>query len=157
VRRGVPAGPVRAALGGLGGLVLAGYLLGLAHEATRPPVPADKTDLTAWLAAHHLDHGLGGYWEGSIVTVDSGGTVKIRALAQYSMQADLWEAKRSWYDPRTQRANFIVFDSQPGFLHHWEPLALVRKYFGVPARTYQFSPYTVMVWDKNLMASIPAS
>jgi hypothetical protein len=157
VRRGVPAGPVRAALGGLGGLVLAGYLLGLAHEATRPPVPADKTDLTAWLAAHHLDHGLGGYWEGSIVTVDSGGAVKIRALAQYSMQADLWEAKRSWYDPRTQWANFIVFDSQPGFYHHWEPLALVRKYFGVPARTYQFSPYTVMVWDKNLMASIPAS
>ncbi|HYZ52663.1 MAG TPA: hypothetical protein VE733_04030 [Streptosporangiaceae bacterium] len=156
VRRGVPSGPVRAALGGLGGLVLAGYLLGLAHEATRPPVPADKADLTSWLAAHHLTSGLGGYWEGSIVTVESGGSVKVRALMQFTLQADMWEAKGSWYDPRSQRANFVVFDSLPGFRRHWEPYSLVRKYFGVPARTYRFGPYTVMVWDKNLLASIPA-
>jgi hypothetical protein len=148
---------VRAALGGLGGLVLAGYLLGLAQQAARPPVPADKAALTSWLAAHHLTSGLGGYWEGSIVTVESGGRVKVRALMQFTAQADMWESKGSWYDPRSQRANFVVFDSRPGFYQHWEPHALVRKYFGVPARTYRFGPYTVMVWDRNLMASIPAS
>jgi hypothetical protein len=157
VRRGVPGGPVRAALGGLGVLVLAGYLLGLAHEATQPPVPADKAALTSWLASHHLTSGLGGYWEGSVVTVESGGKVKVRALMQFTLQDDMWEAKRSWYDSRTQRANFVVFDSLPGFYQHWEPFALVRKYFGVPARTYRFAPYTVMVWDKNLLASVPAS
>jgi hypothetical protein len=153
--RGLPAGPVRAALLGLGGLVLGGYLLGLAHEAARPPVPADKAGLTSWLAAHHLTHGLGGYWEGSIVTVESGGSVKVRALMQFTLQADMWEAKGSWYDPRTQQANFVVFDSLPGFYQHWEPRALVSKYFGVPARTYEFGQYTVFVWNRNLLRSIP--
>jgi hypothetical protein len=153
-RAGRLAARARAAALTAGGLVLAGYLAGLVTEASHPPVPAAKTGLASWLAAHHFAYGLGGYWEASIVTVNSGGRVKIRALGQYSLAADLWEAKASWFDPRAHRATFIVLDSQPGFLNYWEPVALVRRYFGVPSRTYRFSPYTVMVWDTNLLASV---
>ncbi|HWG15229.1 MAG TPA: hypothetical protein VG268_18325, partial [Streptosporangiaceae bacterium] len=145
----------RAAALTAGGLVLAGYLAGLVTEASHPPVPAAKTGLASWLAAHHFAYGLGGYWEASIVTVNSGGRVKVRALGQYSLAADLWEARESWFDPRAHRATFIVLDSQPGFLNYWEPAALVRRYFGVPSRTYHFAPYTVLVWDTNLLVSVP--
>ncbi len=148
------AGWARAAMVTVGALVLAGYLAGLGVETAHRPVPAAKTGLASWLAAHRLFYGLGGYWEASIVTVDSGGRVKVRALAQPSLVADMWEAKGSWYDPRAHRATFIVLDSQPGFLNYWEPVALVRRDFGVPSRTYQFAPYTVLVWDKNLLTSI---
>ncbi len=159
-RRAGGAGRPRGGLGAgrratAGALVLAGYLAGLGTEVSHSPVPAAKTGLASWLAAHHLFYGLGGYWEASIVTVNSGGRVKVRALGQYSLAADLWEAKESWFDPRAHRATFIVLDSQPGFLNHWEPVALVRRYFGVPSRTYHFAPYTVLVWDKNLLTSIP--
>jgi len=152
--RGAPRA-VRAVTLAAGALVLAGYLAGLAHEATRLPQPAQNTHLASWLAGHHLYNGLGGYWESGITTVDSGGRVTVRALVKATLQADMWEAKDTWYDPATQHANFVVFESLPGFYHHWEPRALASKYFGRPARTYNYGPYTVMVWDKNLMASIP--
>ena len=67
---------------------------------------------------------------------------------------DLWLAKPSWYDPAAQQANFIVLRSTPGLLN-WEPRALIARYFGRPAREYSFGPYTVLVWDRNLLSSVP--
>ena len=37
---------------------------------------------------------------------------------------------------------------------HWELRALAHKYFGDPAHTYNFGPYTVMVWNRNLLPEI---
>jgi hypothetical protein len=153
--RAVRAGRAVAALAGVA--VLAGSLTGLAREARHPAQPAQNTQLASWLAAHHLRYGLGGYWESSIVTVDTGRRVRVRALMQFTMQRDLWESKYAWYVPRGQYANFIVFESLPGFFYHWEPRALVHRYFGDPARTYNFGPYTVMVWNRNLLPEIPGN
>ena len=144
----------RAVAYGAGLVVLAGYLGGLAHEVVQPAAPPDNSQLASWLEAHHLRYGLGGYWESSIVTVETGGQVKVRALLKNTMERDLWLAKPSWYDPASQRASFIVLSSAPGYLY-WEPRALITKYFGRPARVYNFGPYTVMVWDRNLLPSIP--
>ncbi len=144
----------RAVAYGAGLVVLAGYLGGLAHEVVQPAAPPDNSQLASWLEAHHLRYGLGGYWESSIVTVETGGQVKVRALLKNTMERDLWLAEPSWYDPASQRANFIVLSSAPGYLN-WEPRSLIKKYFGRPARVYNFGPYTVMVWDRNLLPSIP--
>ena len=153
--RAVRAGQAVAALAGVA--VLAGYLTGLAWEARHPAQPGQNTQLASWLAAHRLRYGLGGYWESSIVTVDTGRRVQVRALMQFTMQRDLWESTYAWYVPRGQYANFIVFESLPGFFYHWEPRALVHRYFGDPARTYNFGPYTVMVWNRNLLPEIPGN
>jgi hypothetical protein len=144
----------RVAAYGAGLVVLLGYLGGLAHDVVQPAAPADGTQIASWLEAHHLRYGLGGYWESSIVTVDTGGQVKVRALLKKTMGRDLWLAKPSWYDPASQRANFIVLNSTPSYLY-WEPRALIAKYFGRPARVYNVGLYTVMVWDRNLLSSIP--
>jgi len=151
---GALARRARAVAYGAGLVVLAGYVAGLAHEVVQPAAPPDNVQLASWLEAHHLRYGLGGYWESSIVTVETGGQVKVRALLKNTMERDLWLAKPSWYDPASQRANFIVLSSAPGYLY-WEPRALITKYFGRPARVYHFGPYTVMVWDRNLLPSIP--
>jgi hypothetical protein len=135
--------------------VLAGYTAGLGYELGQPSVPPANTSLAPWLLDHHLTYGLSGYWTSSSVTVNSGGRVEIRALMQYSMKRDLWMSNTTWYDPARHYANFIVLDSVPGFMNHWEPRALIKKYFGQPARTYQIGRYTVMVWDRNLLPSIP--
>jgi hypothetical protein len=135
--------------------VLAGYTAGLGYELSQPSVPAANTSLAPWLLDHHLSYGLSGYWTSSSVTVNSGGKVEIRALMQYSMKRDLWMSNVSWYDPAQHYANFIVLDSAPGFMNHWEPRALIKKYFGQPARIYHVGRYTVMVWDRNLLRSIP--
>ena len=136
-------------------LALAGYTAGLGYELTQPAAPPANTSLASWLEAHHLSYGLSGYWTSSSVTVDSGERVEIRALLQFTMKRDLWMSNVSWYDPKSHYANFIVLDSRPGFMNHWEPEALVRKYFGRPARIYHTGPYTILVWNRNLLNSIP--
>ncbi len=146
---------VRLAGFAAGILVLAGYTAGLGYEISQPTAPPANTSLGPWLLDHHLTYGLSGYWTSSSVTVESGGRVEIRALMQYTMKRDLWMSNVSWYNPTLHYADFIVLDSRPGFMNHWEPRALIRKYFGRPARTYHTGPYTVLVWNRNLLSSVP--
>jgi len=148
-------GRVRLAGFAAGILVLAGYTAGLGYEISQPTAPPANTSLGPWLLDHHLTYGLSGYWTSSGVTVESGGRVEIRALMQYTMKRDLWMSDISWYNPKLHYADFIVLDSRPGFMNHWEPRALVQKYFGPPARTYHTGPYTVLVWNRNLLSSVP--
>jgi len=145
----------RAVAYGAGLVVLLGYLGGLAHEVVQPASPPAYARVASWLQAHHFSYGLGGYWESGIVTVQTGGQVKVRALLKNTLQPDLWLSQPAWYDPAAQRANFIVLSSTPGFMNNWEPRALISKYFGRPARIYNFGPYTVMVWDRNILPDVP--
>ncbi len=154
---GAAARARRARLAALaaGIVVLAGYTAGFGYELTQPSAPPANTSLASWLAEHHLTYGLSGYWTSSSVTVDSGQRVKVRALMQYTLKRDLWMSNVDWYNPKLHYANFVVLDSQPGNFSHWEPRALVRRYFGVPAQTYHTGPYTIMVWHRNLLKDIP--
>ena len=101
--------------------MLAGYTAGFGYELTKPSVPPANISLAPWLSEHHLTYGLSGYWTSSSVTVNSGQRVKVRALMQYTLKRDLWMAKADWYDPKLHHANFVVLDSLPGFMNHWEP------------------------------------
>jgi hypothetical protein len=156
---GAASGRVKAAASAgavvLAGTVLAGYGAGFGYELAQPSAPPANTGLASWLYDHHLTYGLSGYWTSSSVTVNSGQRVKVRALMQYTLKKDLWMSNADWYNPRLHYANFVILDSQPGNFSHWEPYQLVRKYFGVPVRTYRTGPYTIMVWHKNLLSDIP--
>ena len=143
----------RAVAYGAGLAVLLGYLGGLAHEVVQPAAPPDGSQVASWLQAHHLRYGLGGYWQSSIVTVDTDGQVKVRAVVKNTMGPYLWLAKPAWYDPAAQQANFIVLDSTRSYLYS-EPRAVIAKYFGRPAHEYHVGPFTVMVWDRNLLYSV---
>jgi hypothetical protein len=138
-----------------GAAVLAGYTAGFGYELTQPTQPPANTGLASWLVDHHLTYGLSGYWTSSSVTVNGGQRVKVRALMQYTLEPDLWMAKADWYDPKLHRANFVILDSQPGNFSHWEPYALVKRYFGTPAKIYRTGPYTIMVWNGNLLEALP--
>ena len=135
----------------LASAVVAAYAASLGYAAAQPSVPAANDQLAAFLAAHHLTSGIGGYWESSVVTVGSDGAVTIRAVLPGTLQPDLWEAKSSWYDPGSHQATFLVTDSESGFFHHWQPAATALAALGRPARGYRTGPYTVYVWDKNLL------
>ena len=130
----------------LASALVAVYAAGLGYAAAQPSVPAADSRLVAFLVAHHLTSGIGGYWESSVVTVGSDGAVTIRAVLPGTLQPDLWEAKGSWYDPGSHQATFLVTDSQSGFFHYWQPAAAALAALGRPARTYRTGPYTVYVW-----------
>jgi hypothetical protein len=136
--------------------VLAGYGAALAYGLAQPPAPPANARLAAWLQARHLDHGLSGYWQASSVTLDSGGRVTVRAVADHlgGLVPYRWETKRAWFDPAIARADFVVLDSQPGFFTSWGRAASVRDVFGPPAATYRTGPYTVLVYHGNLLQSL---
>ena len=136
------------------GALLVGYGASLGWAAAQPSVPPMNARLADFLAAHHLTSGIGGYWESSVVTVGTGGAVTIRAVLPGTLRPDLWEAKGSWYDPGQNRANFLVTSSTPGFFNHWQPNPAALAALGRPARTFHVGPYTVYVWNKNLLAGL---
>jgi hypothetical protein len=145
-----------ALLAGAAGALLAGYGASLGWAAAQPSVPALNARLVTFLSAHHLTSGIGGYWNSSVVTVGSDGAVTIRAVEHVPrVQPYLWEAKSSWYDAGSNYANFLVTSSKPGFFNHWLPRPAALAALGRPVRTYHTGPYTVYVYDKNLLAELP--
>ena len=55
----------------------------------------------------------------------------------------------------TNEHNFIVVDTETARFAAWLPRATIERYAGTPARTYRTGPYIIMVWDKNLLLSLP--
>src|SRR3984957_4611668 len=129
----------------------AGYLASLGYGAAQPSVPPANAQLATFLAEHHLTNGISGYWMSSIVTVGSAGAVTIRAV-QSSLRPYLWETKDSWYDPASQRATFLVTENGTDYFSHWKPSASALAALGAPVRTYHVGPYTVLVWNTNLLS-----
>jgi hypothetical protein len=85
--------------------------------------------------------------------VDSGGRITMLAVKdqgrEHSLAPDPWESDAESADPATRTANFVVIVPGPDISRK-----LTIKRFGKPARTYRFESYTIMVWDKNLLAML---
>ena len=150
--------PARLLLIVLAGTVLAGNVACLGYELAQPVSPPANARLASWLQAHHLTHGLSGYWQASVVTVGTGGRVTIRAVstADGGLVPYRWEAETPWYDPGTQYANFVVLQNQAGFFNDWQPAREALATFGPPERTFRTGPYTVLVYRQNLMTALNA-
>jgi hypothetical protein len=131
--------------------VLCCYLASLGYTAAQPSAPAANQQLATWLAAHDLTYGIGGYWQSSIVTLDSEGQVVVRAVLPGNLRRDWWESKRAWYESGTHTATFLVTENMPGFYNYWEPDSAALAGFGRPSGEYLVGPYTVYVWPGNVL------
>ncbi|MGD0557684.1 MAG: hypothetical protein ABSA93_22230 [Streptosporangiaceae bacterium] len=136
----------------VGVAALAGYLACLIGTDTLPPAGPGQTQLASFLEDHHLTHGIAGYWEASIVTVDTHNQVQIRAIDDF--EKFLWGAKTSWYEGD---ANFVVEEKGYDFKQPSQAIAQLTAKFGIPRKTYVFGDYVVMVYNKNLLAEVHGS
>ncbi|MGA8726339.1 MAG: hypothetical protein WB565_14995 [Acidimicrobiales bacterium] len=117
--------------------------------ATYPSQPVPE--LASFLAAHHLDLGVGDYWSSSITTATTNGAVTVRPVTEnpqgkvvrYERQSDAdWYAGTSF--------QFLVFDPlAPGAVDKTGAITT----FGAPAREYRVGPYRVLVWNHPLTVS----
>jgi hypothetical protein len=123
-------------------------LAGLGFTASAPAMPPAAGNLSGWLVKHGLTSGLAGYWESNSVTLDSDGQITMAAVlgTPSGPVPYWWETNASWYDPASHRADFVV---TAGDLE--VPESLLATWFGRPARIYSVPPYTVTVWNKNLL------
>jgi hypothetical protein len=135
-------------------LLGAGYLAALGFGASQPARPGPNEPLAAWLTAHGLTGGLATYWQANSTNVDSGGRLVLGAVVQDArdrLVPYLWETDEATYDPARRYANFVVADG-PSALPGMKLSAQLT--FGRPAHIYQADGYTIMVWDKNLLAEL---
>jgi hypothetical protein len=145
------------------------YGFGLWRQADKPPAPAPLTQLVAYLEHQGLKYGIGGYWESSIITVESGGKVTIRAVSSACLQPYQWESKAEWYDPNQHSANFLLLDNVPGYFSKFAPapgpLLLLNRWYGKPkfdntgsyriVRGNKEYQYTARVYPGNLLTALP--
>lgn len=91
------------------------YGFGLWRQADTPAAPEPYAQLVSFLESQHLTYGVGGYWQSSVITVESGGKVTIRAVQPACIQMYPWESKTDWYDPTLHTADFLVLSNAPGY------------------------------------------
>ena len=106
------------------GLAVAGacQLAALGYGAAQPAAADPEQALAGWLAAHGLTSGLGTFSEDNLTTLDSGGAVRLRTVSWLPPSRSspggavprLYQSSASWYDPRTQYANFVVSGTADG-------------------------------------------
>ena len=134
----------------------------------KEPVWPTSAPLAAWLKAHRLTYGIGGYWDAGAATLESGGQVQVRAVVSITSRAGqpgvpasgwwgpgkisafYWETRLDWYDPSLHDARFVIVNGQaPGSV----PLtpAEVQHAFGPPTATYQVAGHEIMVYRMNLL------
>lgn len=107
----------------LGAALFGWYGFGLVRQASAPPAPQPFAQLAAYLKSQHLSYGLSGYWEASVLTVETGGAVTVRAVTSGCLQPYRWESKEDWYDPKLHSANFLVISNLDGYFTHFAPNA----------------------------------
>jgi hypothetical protein len=146
-RAGVRLVPALAA-----GTVCSAVMLGFA--AARPQAPPANTTLSTWLGEHGLRGGLAGYWQGTSVTLDSGGAVSMLCVTaepdgrhRVVLAPWRWESDLRLANASAHTANFLVL--VPGDAPVTREQA--ARIFGRPARVYQYGDATIMVWRQNLL------
>jgi hypothetical protein len=142
--------------------VLACYAAMLGYAAAQPPSPPQYAALAAWLPAEHLTEGLSDYHQANIVTLETGGAVRLRAVHSTSggrIAAFAWNASAAWFDPARQTANFLVL-TVPGAPAaaggQGMTVAEATATFGRPARIDRYGEYLILVWPQaeNLLARL---
>jgi hypothetical protein len=125
-------------------------LLPLASAATRPPLRPALSPLASWLEAHGLRYGIAGYWDGSIVTLQSGNRVQIRTVNVWGkVEAAGWESNELWYNPSKYDATFAVADYYGEY-----SAARFEHFLGQPTATYRVAGKWVLVYRTNLLKDV---
>jgi hypothetical protein len=121
------------------------YSFGLFRQADTPAAPPPLAQLAAYLESKNLHYGLSGYWQASVLTVETGGRVTVRAVSSACLQPYPWENKTSWYDPTLHSANFILLSSLPGYFTQFsasgDALQLLNNWSHGPAKHDDFDGY----------------
>jgi hypothetical protein len=126
-------------------------LLTLTTAAARPAAAVPTLPLTAWLEAHGLTYGLAGYWNSSVVTLQSGNRVQVRAVVSQGRQVVPydWETNTLWYDASRHDATFVIVDLA---VHGQSSSA--EQTFGKPYKIGHVAHWAILIYQKNLLDQV---
>jgi hypothetical protein len=138
-------------------VVFVTFAVFLGANATRPAQVNPNQQVAVWLEQHGYTYGLGGYWNASAVTVETGGKVQVRPVRTYQARVVTtnFQTKSTWYDPKQHYANFVIWTSD----HSCGDICLTRygltSTFGNPVRVVNVGTFQVLIYNSNLLTSVP--
>jgi hypothetical protein len=137
------------------GVAAAVALVPLVSGISRPVETPSQVPLVRWLEAHHLQYGIGGYWDASVVSVISSDKVQVRAVKPYRgrLAALYWETKRSWYNSSRYHATFVVA-GVGAFSNSNMPASVFEHYLGKPYALYNVDGYQVLLYHYNVLLRV---
>jgi len=137
-------------------VVFVTFAVFLGVNATRPSRVNPNQQVAVWLQQHGYAYGLGGYWNASAVTVETGDKVQVRPVRTYQARVVTtnFQTNSTWYDPSQHYANFVI----------WTPddscgdICLTRygltSTFGNPVRVVNIGTFQVLIYNRNLLQSV---
>jgi len=138
-------------------VIVAGYLAETGASVRTKVSPNPAIALAAWLSAHHLTEGWGGYWDASVTTVASDDRVRVRPVVAVGGRlhgfGDL--ASDAWFAPTGSDhapATFLVYEPKSP----WGDVNLVTATatFGEPKKQTRVGSFEVLVWDHDTEAQV---
>jgi hypothetical protein len=126
--------------------------LPLASATIRPLDRPNALHLISWLRAHHLNYGLGGYWDAASTTVQAGSRVHILSVnfGKVGVGRPNYELNISDYDPALHDARFVITDLSKKY-----PVKAFEQTFGKPSQSLRLGDWSVLVYKKNLLLELP--
>jgi hypothetical protein len=113
-------------------------------------VPVRHTQpLTVFLEQHNLRDGIGDYWSSSLVTVDSGGDIRVRPVYAKTPKTIVRFDRQSsadWYGK--QQFDFLVYDTA----RPWRGVNAnsAAQAFGTATHTFRVGTYRILTWSRPI-------
>ncbi|MEV0128936.1 hypothetical protein AB0H83_10760 [Dactylosporangium sp. NPDC050688] len=124
-----------------------------AQAVSARPQPPEADAVARYLVAHDLRYGLGSYWGANVITLASGGRVRVAPVIGPDVRSFRWESDADWYDAAVHDARFLVVD-----LKHprYGTVEGAVTQFGPPVERHDFDRWALLVYDHNLLVGLPA-
>jgi hypothetical protein len=133
-------------------------LLPLATGAAQPTETPAAVPVAAWLKAHGYHYGIAGYWDASVVTLESGNDVLVRAIVvrQNRFRPYYWETKPEWYAASGHDATFVIADAPNAYPYAGVTVTAAEQYFGRPVAVHWVADREILLYRTNLLQRLAA-
>jgi hypothetical protein len=131
-------------------------LLPLAAGAVQPVVTPAAAPLAVWLKAHGYRYGIAGYWDASVITMESGNDVLVRpvVILHNQFKPYYWETQAGWYATSAHDATFVIADTPHAYPQAGVTVAAAEQYFGPPVAVHRVEQREILVYRTNLLQRI---
>ena len=113
------------------------------------------SNVARFLRQHRLDEGYAGYWDASVVTVFSHGTIHVRAAirgGRYGLQPYLWISSSRWYreaDRGGRQTTFVIVRTSSNTFFNQSD---VLEHYGAPERIYPLGTLLIDVYEPGTLS-----
>ncbi len=120
-----------------------------------PGSPDAPSNVVSFLRQHHLDDGYGGYWDASIVTVFSHGSIRVRPVVRggrCGLQPYLQIGSSRWYAGPDQAAGqrFVIVATSSNIFFNQRD---VLRHYGPPLRIYPLGTLLIDVYGPGILST----